>query len=161
MTEITSRKLNHAQAEVAEEIFHVMQAAYRVEAELLGVSDFAPLRRTAERVAQSTSAFLGVRIDGRLVAVAELETESSGDTCVAALVTHPGCFRRGYALELMRAIIRSVPGALTVSTGVRNAPAIALYERLGFGAPQRWRTDCGIEMVTLKRAPSKSDDSPR
>lgn len=161
MAEITLRRLQHAQVEVAEEIFQVMQAAYRVEAELLGVSDFAPLRRTVEHIARSTSAFLGATLDQTIVAVAEIEAEPDGGACIAALVTHPAYFRRGYALMVMREIVQSAKGPLSVSTGILNAPAIRLYERLGFGAPRRWRTDCGIEMVTLRWAPSAADNLPR
>jgi hypothetical protein len=39
-----------------------------------------------------------------------------------------------------------------VTTGRRNAPALALYAGFGFDELRRWATVDGIPMVTLRRA---------
>ena len=44
-------------------------------------------------------------------------------------------------------------GPLTVSTGLRNTPALLLYEGLGFRESRRFTTEDGIPMITLLRAP--------
>jgi hypothetical protein len=41
-------------------------------------------------------------------------------------------------------------GALTVSTGVRNLPALRLYAGFGFREHRRWSVE-GIPMLTLLR----------
>jgi ribosomal protein S18 acetylase RimI-like enzyme len=145
--------LNSTQAEVASAIHEVMVAAYRVEAELLGVADFVPLHRGVEAIRDAGSRFLGAFRDGELVGVAELEDEPDGTTNVASLVVRPPHFRRGIATALLHHVIaRHGAGAITVSTGRRNAPALALYAGFGFDELRRWATVDGIPMVTLRRA---------
>ncbi len=139
---------------IAAEILAVMHASYAVEAALLGVADFFPLGRTIGQVRTAPCTFHGVREAGRLLAVVEVDEHSAERPNVDALVVHPDAFRRGFGTALMRHVMaRCGSRGLTVSTGERNAPAIALYERLGFAIERRWRTDDGIAMVTLGLAP--------
>ena len=143
-------RLDHASPEVAEEIRSLMAASYEVEARLLQVADFFPLRRTAAHIAEERAEFLGVREAGALVAAAELEDPEPGHAHIGAMVVRPSEFRRGLASAMLRAIVAARPAhAITVSTGERNAPAIALYERHGFAVRERWTTPDGIPMVTL------------
>ncbi|MCA9244437.1 MAG: GNAT family N-acetyltransferase [Phycisphaerales bacterium] len=152
----TIEPLAHTTPDIAHKIHAVMTAAYAVEAEILGVSDFAPLRRSAEHIASSSSAFIGVRDDDvyerPLIAVAEIEADERGGTNIAALVTAPTHFRRGHATRLLGWIIDHCDRPLTVSTGAANAPALQLYERFEFVESHRWTTECGIPMVTLARS---------
>ena len=137
--------------EVAEEVHRVMQAAYRVEADLLGVRDFVPLHRTAEDLRRADSVFLGLFVEGRLAAVAELEQPPGAPRNVSALVVLPSHFRRGLGTKLMRHVLeKHGDEPITVSTGVRNLPALGLYARLGFREQRRWSVE-GIPMVTLLR----------
>jgi ribosomal protein S18 acetylase RimI-like enzyme len=141
-------------AEMAAEVHAVMAAAYGVEAALLGVDDFVPLRRTVEAIRGARSTFLGVFLEDRLVAVAELETLADASANVASLVVLPAHFRRGLATALLRHVIAlHGAGPITVSTGVRNAPALGLYARHGFREQRRWSTPDKIPMVTLLRPP--------
>ena len=136
---------------VAREVHRVMQAAYRVEAALLGVRDFVPLHRTVEDIRRAESTFLGGFLDGRLVAVAELERPPAAPLNVASLVVLPQHFRRGLATSLLRHVIAEHgAGPITVSTGMRNVPALRLYAGLGFQEQRRWSVE-GIPMVTLLR----------
>ena len=151
----------HASPVVAEELRALMAAAYAVEAELLGVRDFAPLRRTAAHVAATDAEFLGVREDGVLVAAAELETPGPAHTHLGALVVRPDRFRRGLASALLAAVAAARPThLLTVSTGAANAPAVRLYERHGFVLERTWATPDGIPMVTLRRDPAPAASPP-
>jgi ribosomal protein S18 acetylase RimI-like enzyme len=138
--------------EVAAAVHRVMQEAYGVEADLLGVADFVPLRRTQADIAAAPSTFLGAFLEGKLAAVAEVEGAPDGPVHVASLVVLPAYFRRGLATCLLRSVIASWgSGPLTVSTGERNAPALSLYAGFGFRESRRWRTADGISMVTLSR----------
>lgn len=135
--------------EVAGEVHRVMQAAYRVEADLLRVREFVPLRRTVADLLRSESTFLGAFLDGHLAGVAEIERPPGAPVNVAALVVLPEHFRRGLGRALMHRVLEEHGrGPITVSTGVRNLPALRLYAGLGFQEQRRWSVD-GIAMVTL------------
>jgi GNAT superfamily N-acetyltransferase len=145
--------LDPTHAKVAEAIRGVMAAAYEVEATLLGVVDFPPLRRTAAQVAASDASFFGVWDGETLVAVAEVERHASGQVHLGSLVVLPTHFRRGLASALLRSVLGTFASdGLTVSTGLRNVPALRLYAAHGFADVRHWTTADGIPMVTLRRA---------
>ena len=149
--------LLHEEPAVAETIRAVMFQAYLVEAELLGVSDFVPLRRTAEDIASSEALFLGISTDGTLAAVAEVVRPEPHGTHIDSLVVLPSRFRRGLGKAMVRHIVGAHPSdAITVSTGVRNQPALMLYTSQGFREHRLWSTNDGIPMVTLLRTPGSS-----
>lgn len=149
-------RLDHTRPDAAAEIHRVMMAAYEVEAGLLGVADFFPLRRTVAQILSAESLFFGAFSDGRLAAAAEIEAEAD-PVNIASLVVAPDHFRKGLATTLLRSILSLYQDRnLTVSTGVLNRPALLLYEKLGFRERRRWSTHDGIPMVTLLL----STDSP-
>jgi ribosomal protein S18 acetylase RimI-like enzyme len=147
--------LAHATPPVAEEIRSVMVAAYRVEAELLGVADFPPLDRTAAHIAATEARFFGVRRDGALLAVAEVEDIPPARCHIGSLVVRPTHFRQGLATALLRHVLEAHPShVVTVSTGALNRPALLLYAAHDFVEQRRWSAPGGIPMVTLERQPS-------
>jgi len=139
---------------VAAEIRDVMAAAYAVEAALLGVADFPPLRRTAAEIAASDARFFGIRDADDLVAVVEVERPETGRAHVGSLVVRPSHVRRGLASALLRSLVDADPGGdVTVDTGAANEPALRLYAAHGFVVVRRWTTgEGGIPMVALRRA---------
>ena len=79
--------------------------------------------------------FVGVKIDGRLVAMAGERMKPTGFTEVSGVCTHPDFRGRGYAGGLMRAVAeRIIARGETPFLHVypHNEGAIALYEALGF-----------------------------
>lgn len=79
--------------------------------------------------------FLGVRVDGRLVAMAGERMRPEGFAEVSGVCTHPDHRGRGYAAMLSAAVAdrilaRGETPFLHAYSG--NRGAIALYERLGF-----------------------------
>ena len=79
--------------------------------------------------------YVGVRDDGKLVAMAGERLKVPGYTEVSAVCTHPEYTGNGYALVLMWEIMRGIRDrGETPFLHVRqdNARAVALYERLGF-----------------------------
>ena len=145
-------RLDHTAPPVAAAIHAVMMAAYRVEAGILGVKDFLPLRRTPGQIAGTTGRFVGIAVAGTLAAVAELEAGDPGGVRISSLVVGPEYFRRGLAGALLQNIIRTHPSDdVTVSTAAGNRPALLLYAAAGFHDHHRWTTDDGIPMVTLRR----------
>ena len=75
---------------------------------------------------------------------------------VDSLVVHPDHFRRGRGEALLGFVMRTGSAkAFTVETGAANAPAIALYEKLGFVVVGTYRTPVGIEKVRMATAGSR------
>lgn len=84
---------------------------------------------------QKLGAFLGVRTEGKLVAMAGLRMHLPGYREITTVGTLPGYEGRGFATALVAALVerirmRSERPFLTVRTD--NARAIAIYQRLGF-----------------------------
>jgi predicted GNAT family acetyltransferase len=94
-------------------------------------------------------AFVGVRQDGRLVAMAGERMRMPGLAEVSGVCTHPEFRGRGYAGALMRAVAQRmlVRGETPfLHAYATNAGAIALYESLGF------RVDGEVTASVLVRA---------
>ena len=79
--------------------------------------------------------FVGVRVDGRLAAMAGQRLSPSGFTEVSAVCTHPDFRGRGYALALVAAVARDIhaAGYVPFLTALEsNTGAIRIYQQLGF-----------------------------
>lgn len=79
--------------------------------------------------------FIGIRIDGQLVAMSGERMRAPGLTEVSAVCTHPHWRGHGLAGKLMRVVMaRIVARGETpfLHSYASNAGAIALYEKLGF-----------------------------
>jgi ribosomal protein S18 acetylase RimI-like enzyme len=79
--------------------------------------------------------FVGVRVDGRLAAMAGQRLSPGGFTEVSAVCTHPDFRGRGYALALVAAVALDIYGEgrmpfLTALEG--NTGAIRIYQKVGF-----------------------------
>ena len=83
--------------------------------------------------------YVGIRDEGKLVAMAGERLKVPGHTEVSAVCTHPDHLGKGYAGTLMLEVMRAIrERGETPFLHVRsdNSRAIALYERLGFRT--RW-----------------------
>jgi predicted GNAT family acetyltransferase len=79
--------------------------------------------------------FVGVKIDGRLMAMAGERMKSEGFTEVSGVCTDPDCRGRGYAGALMRVVANRILArgeTPFLHSYAHNTGAIALYETLGF-----------------------------
>lgn len=79
--------------------------------------------------------YLGIRLDGKLVAMAGERLKVAGFTEVSAVCTHPEHTGKGYARVLMAEIMRRVrERGETPFLHVRqdNVRAVEIYEKLGF-----------------------------
>ena len=92
--------------------------------------------------------FVGVRENGRLIAMAGERLKAPGFTEISAVCTHPDARGRGLAAALMRRVAAGIVARgeeLFLHVYPHNKSAIALYERLGF----RHRAD--IQLNVLRR----------
>ncbi len=79
--------------------------------------------------------YLGVREDGRLIAMAGERIRADGATEISAVSTHPDARRRGLGglmTMAMAEVIRDRGDLAMLHVATDNAPAIPLYEQLGF-----------------------------
>ena len=79
--------------------------------------------------------YVGIRDNGKLVAMAGERLKVPGYTEVSAVCTHPDHLGKGHAAALMTEVMRSIRGCgekpfLHVRSD--NSRAIAIYKRLGF-----------------------------
>jgi ribosomal protein S18 acetylase RimI-like enzyme len=106
---------------IAEQIYHLQQASYAVERDLIDYPDFPPLAVTL------TPALLDI---GRLI-------------------VHPHYFRRGIAGQLLQAVedYTNVPIRITVSTAEKNLPAVRLYQKHEYHLTERTLLPDGLVLV--------------
>ncbi len=142
-------KLDHQDLGTADKIHALLQSSYRVEATLIGVTDFPPLKRTIANVHNATTEFWGWSEENRLAGVVEIiATDTQVEIC--SLVVDPKSFRMGVASRLLRHVLGSITkGRIMVETAVANSPAIALYQKHGFSEEKRWHTAQGIEKLSF------------
>lgn len=93
--------------------------------------------------------FVGVRVEGRLAAMAGERLKLPGFTEVSAVCVHPDFRGRGYAAGLMSLVTQAIVARGEVAflhVYDHNASAIALYERLG------WRKRRAVKVCFLEAA---------
>lgn len=79
--------------------------------------------------------YIGIRVDGRLAAMAGYRLKVPGFTEISAVCTHPDFRGQGYASFLMRVLAARITAEGDVPflhTFASNTNAIRLYEELGF-----------------------------
>lgn len=83
----------------------------------------------------SLGGFVGIRIDGRLAAMAGQRLAPTGFAEVSAVCTHPDFRGRGYAQALVAAVARNIhsEGRMPFLTSFEaNTGAVRVYEQVGF-----------------------------
>lgn len=91
--------------------------------------------------------FLGIRIDGRLAAMAGERMRFPGYTEVSGVCTHPDFRGRGLARRLSAAVLADIEARgdqAFLHAWQSNRPAIRLYESLGF----ELRTEVNVSVLT-------------
>lgn len=126
--------LDHRNLVVAQHILDVLLPAYAQEARLLQVEPVEPLQRSVADIQSSPDFYLGASVQDQLMGVLSLgPDDEAGQLCIHMLVVHPQAQRQGLAHLLMQELLRRSQGmVVAVATAAGNAPALALYRKLGF-----------------------------
>lgn len=147
------RDLDVTTAGVAERVVEIAREAYAVEAALLGVPTLPPMEEGPEQVRRSALHWLGVFDGERLVgfvAWSGSPAPLSAAADINRLCVDPAVARQGFGKALVATLLERTSGSVTVTTGAANAPALALYETLGFDrGPDRSVGD-GLVLATLR-----------
>jgi predicted GNAT family acetyltransferase len=109
---------------------------------LASLTEPGPFLRNTYRMGE----FFGVRIDGRLAAMAGERFRFPGYAEVSGVCTHPDFRNRGLASRLSRYVAARIGArgeTAFLHSWASNTSAIALYERLGFG----WRSDMNVAVL--------------
>ena len=101
---------NIREPSVAGQIHALQQAAYAVEAQLIGCRDFPPLRETADDLRRSLDSFSVCLIDDCPVGCLSYRLDE-GMAEITRLIVSPGHFRRGIASSLLRGLETRLPAA--------------------------------------------------
>ncbi|BDX06335.1 GNAT family N-acetyltransferase [Planctobacterium marinum] len=144
-------KLDNSSVKVAEQIYRVFQNAYKVEAGIIGVSDFPPLKRTIEHITMSDTCFTGFLENDILAAV--VETQLANEVLhIHSLTVAAEFFGRGIGKRLMHYVLQQEGYERAhVETALLNVPAINLYKKLGFAEIKRWIPSHGIEKIAFHK----------
>lgn len=143
-------KLNNKNEDISRQICSVFQASYKVEAELLNVTDFPPLNRKLGDFQNTNTEFYGF-FKGEIIAGVIEVSHQKSLTDIESLVVHPEYFRQGIGKQLVKFVLSAFhSGLFTVETGTKNEPAIKLYKQLGFQELEKWDTESGIRKIRLK-----------
>ena len=121
----------------------------------LGDSDAAEMRALAELTqpgpfyarTHTLGEFVGIRENGKLIAMAGERMRVPGFTEISAVCTHPDARGRGLAAKLMRVVAARIVTRgeqLFLHVYPHNKAAIAVYEKLGF----RHRAD--VQLTVLR-----------
>jgi ribosomal protein S18 acetylase RimI-like enzyme len=119
--------------EMAKKVVDLQKISYEIEANLIGYYEIPTIMDTVDSIKQCDEEFYGYYSDDILVGIISYQIkENCLDICRVAV--HPNYFRRGIAQSLLRFVERTNKAVvkLTVSTGLKNNPAVSLYVRNGF-----------------------------
>ncbi|MBW5449389.1 GNAT family N-acetyltransferase [Cohnella sp. CFH 77786] len=140
--------------DIAEELWALQHAAYRREADLIGVPDLPPLKDTVLTLQHCGETFYGCWTeDGELAGAISIEDEPDGVTVICRMMVQPDYFRKGIGSALVAHVLAEVPGGseVSVTAETRNEPAVRLYERQGFQPEEIFKPAPGITMVRYVR----------
>ena len=142
-------RLEHSDQLVAESIYSIFQLSYKVEAEILGVSQFPPLNRKISDFMKSENLFYAYKIKNKILGVVELENKAS--VHIQSLVVDPMFFRKGIARQLIDFVLdRYKNKTFTVETGLNNYPAVSLYKSYGFKEVEKYIAEFNIIKIRFE-----------
>lgn len=146
------KKLNTKDIKTAEHIIDLQKKSYNVEAKLIDFYDIPPLKDTVNNIITCEETFYGYYQDNLLMGLISYKLE--GDWLdIYRVAVHPEHFRKGIAGQMIDFIedIDSGIRKITVSTGLKNLPAINLYLNCGFKKTHEIEVMKGVNIVSFEK----------
>jgi predicted GNAT family acetyltransferase len=119
------------QVSLSEPVIPLEAADFPEMAALAAITEPGPFRDNTAIL----GGFVGIRVDGRLAAMAGQRLSPTGFAEVSAVCSHPDFRGRGYAQALVAAVIRNIysEGRTPFLTSFEdNTGAIRIYKQVGF-----------------------------
>lgn len=138
--------------DIAQKIWILQQAAYRVEAQIIGWNDLPPLRETVADLMNSGETFACYVEAGELAGVISFKRED-GIVDIHRMMVHPDHFRKGIARKLLQHVEATQKDwqRIIVSTGALNEPAAQLYVRHGFVLVEEKEVAPGLKLSFFEK----------
>ncbi|WP_342542668.1 GNAT family N-acetyltransferase [Paenisporosarcina sp. FSL H8-0542] len=145
------KKILHIDLTLAHKILAIQRPSYQIEADLIGFQGIPALSETAEDIVNSKETFIGYFEDDQLLGVLSYE-ENEDFVDICRLVVAPASFRKGIGRQLVSYIMEEIRGSreVVVSTGLKNIPAVTLYEKLGFQQERTVEIAPGVQIVKMR-----------
>mgnify|MGYP001204185715 CR=1 FL=1 len=141
------RKIDNSKIEIAKEIYSIFQRSYKIEAQLLNATDFPPLKRPVSKFLNCNNEFFGYYLKKAIAGVIEIENKKN-IIHIQSLVVDPKHFRKGIGKELIKFVLTNYTSHIfTVETGIKNYPAISLYNSFHFKEENQWDTNHGVRKI--------------
>jgi ribosomal protein S18 acetylase RimI-like enzyme len=132
-------------------VLEVQHASYAIEAQLIGYPQLPPAHETLATFQGCGEEIWLCEEDGELLGAVGLEGDKE-ELLIARLFVAPSAFGRGVGTALVqKALDESHGRRVRVGTAALNAPALALYERLGFERVGESEPAPGVHYVELVR----------
>ncbi len=127
------RQLQMSDDATLDQLWNLQQAAYRIEADMIGFDKIPPLLETVDDLRRTSEIFFGWWEGQQLAGAVSIEMIGPVVMDICRLMVRPDYFRRGIGAGLLSHVLH-MPDVHThrIATGVRNIPALTLYEREGF-----------------------------
>ena len=122
-----------AEPALSDEIVPLATSDFPEMAALATLTEPGPFRADTAQL----GGFMGIRVDGRIAAMAGRRTSPAGFAEVSAVCTHPDFRGRGFAVALVAAVARSIHAAGRIpflTSFEANSGAIRVYRQVGFAA---------------------------
>lgn len=150
------KRLDIKNQQIAEAIVALQKSSYRIEADIIGFDMLPPLLENSEDIKNSKEVYLGYYVENSLAGILSYELEGDAlDICKVAV--HPSFFKRGIATQLIRFVERNKEiSRITVSTGLKNSPAVKLYLTLGFSETHQQEVEPGVHIISFEKLLNKA-----
>ncbi|WP_019421724.1 GNAT family N-acetyltransferase [Paenibacillus sp. OSY-SE] len=146
------KQLEMNDEETLEQLWYLQQLAYRIEADILGFDRIPPLMDTIEDLRQTVEKFYGWWDGVELVGALSYEMVTPTIMDICRLMVRPDHFRQGIGSELLKFALQCPQVSIfRIATGVRNLPALKLYEREGFRAVRDEEIASGVWLRHLEK----------